>query len=933
MTTFVATHAHRPRWARRAVGIAAAAALVTGLGLGGGAAGAAPAPSSPAPGGPAAQTADSAGGIAGLPSGVPPAATAPLPTLPAPAASAWPFPNDWSPTEGSGRYAGGAYFWTDFVYDDHGAAGSGTGDSASGLAPDHGTYTYPSGPGYDEGNADIFGPAVGDDGTASYWRVDWASMPDPTIPIAEWTIAVPGATPTATTWPAGAGVQTSTGFADALVVTSAGAQLVDATGAITHTFPTTVDPNSYSFIVRIPHSVLAVPAAGSWDVQLASGLNATPGAAPGTAHYSFAPALGAVSGGANVYNITFRSSGPAGDEQQLVCPDYPYDPNVAATLEQGLANQGSAQPGVPTVACANNWMENDQANTLRTVTPGVAPDVAKYRQQIDWGTIADRATPTVPVQAGYSNRWYVTPLFGQPGSPITGGMRAADSATYTGPTYLDRVQVYAVDVPQAYADAVNSGHATPTPLTWILHSLGANLNQYGGTDPTQVAQECDDRGNICATTEGFSEGEWYYGEAEVDFFDVWHALASSFDLDPDATTLSGYSMGGWASYKLAEEYPSLFAQAMPLEGPVICGDESAPSTSATPYVGSTASSSGTFSGYGAGAQCNSDADTAAAAPASVQRSAPPNPAVPLGPADDPLGALDNLYWIPYAMTCGAVDELVPFTGCQTEAQRLEADGLQLFDASYPTEDHLVFATQNDFTPTDTALAPSPRRVADPGHFSYTWYPDLAGDLAASPSGVDGIGAAGQVGPTGAYWVRGLVGSSTTPGATAAVVADSAAIPDPAVTYVDSTTPEAQASPTPYLAIRQTRQLGATPAPRQSATVALANVAAATVDTAGAGLSCGTLAATTDGPTALTLASLQPGSPVTAGARTLTTADAAGTAVVSLAAGTTTLALCSTLSGSGPVPSTPEAPLVVGLPLAAVAAAYGVHRLRRSRSRA
>ena len=32
--------------------------------------------------------------------------------------------------------------------------------------------------------------------------------------------------------------------------------------------------------------------------------------------------------------------------------------------------------------------------------------------------------------------------------------------------------------------------------------------------------------------------------------------------------MSGYSMGGFASYKLALEYPDLFAQAMPLEGPV-----------------------------------------------------------------------------------------------------------------------------------------------------------------------------------------------------------------------------------------------------------------------------------------------------------------------------------------------------------------------------
>ena len=67
--------------------------------------------------------------------------------------------------------------------------------------------------------------------------------------------------------------------------------------------------------------------------------------------------------------------------------------------------------------------------------------------------------------------------------------------------------------------------AKPTSLTWILHSLGANLNQYGGVAPTQLQEECQQRESICATTEGFSDGQWYYGAAQVDFWDVWHQLA------------------------------------------------------------------------------------------------------------------------------------------------------------------------------------------------------------------------------------------------------------------------------------------------------------------------------------------------------------------------------------------------------------------------
>jgi hypothetical protein len=58
--------------------------------------------------------------IDGMPEGVPPAALQREPTLPVPAG--WPFGEDFPRTCGTGRFAGGALFWTDFLYDDHGAS-------------------------------------------------------------------------------------------------------------------------------------------------------------------------------------------------------------------------------------------------------------------------------------------------------------------------------------------------------------------------------------------------------------------------------------------------------------------------------------------------------------------------------------------------------------------------------------------------------------------------------------------------------------------------------------------------------------------------------------------------------------------------------------------------------------------------------------------
>src|SRR6202022_2905237 len=59
--------------------------------------------------------------IDGMPEGVPPAARRPEPALPVPAG--WPFGEEFPRTCGTSRFAGGALFWTDFLYDDHGATG------------------------------------------------------------------------------------------------------------------------------------------------------------------------------------------------------------------------------------------------------------------------------------------------------------------------------------------------------------------------------------------------------------------------------------------------------------------------------------------------------------------------------------------------------------------------------------------------------------------------------------------------------------------------------------------------------------------------------------------------------------------------------------------------------------------------------------------
>ncbi|HXW59573.1 MAG TPA: hypothetical protein VEJ23_08880 [Solirubrobacteraceae bacterium] len=771
----------------------------------------------------ARQLADSVPGIPGLPTGVPGAATAPEPALPEPTSSEWPFPSNFSHTSGTGLLSDGASLWTDFIYDDHGALGSPIGQAESAkvtsLALPHGGFSYPEGPA-DKDGADIFRAGVGYAKGATYWRVDWNTLVSADVPIAEWTFSTESETPAAgSTWPANAGVS-SPGIQYALIVSAQHAQLIEvATGlpVAGADLTTEVNMQARSFIVRIPTSVL--PVSGSWQVHLAAGL----ANAEGTEFATVPPEDGGIPGGANVYNVTFRSYQ---QESELVCPTEALAESPAAPVlesEAGASNEKlAALDHLPVTECGNYWMENDQANTLQS------GNVSKYALTVNWSALAARESTPEPKPTGYSVRWYTTPLnLGQ------GVVDAEETNLYTGPTYLGRVQPYSVYVPTTYDPS------TPTPLTWILHSLGVNYNQYGALAPSQLQEECQDRNSICATTEGFSDGQWYYQEAQVDFWDVWHALADAYNLDPDATVMSGYSMGGFASYKLALEYPDLFAQSMPLEGPVICGTRYATGVETSP-PGSV--------------QCTSDGNTT------------------------PL--IVNGKWIPYVMTYGALDELVPFTGGVEQVEAFNKLGYRYYAVLYPAEDHLVFAQQNDFSPATSQLGHL-ERVHNPASFTFTWYPEL-------------VSSSLGIGPTGDYWITGLAARESAPGKLATVNADSAAIPEPTETPEHHT--GTADGPTPAITDSLTWATGEAPPTSQSLQLSLTDVGAIGLETVSAGLTCATVDATTDGETALTLLQLRPGSTVTVSSRTgATTVPSSGRVTVTLTAGTSSVQLCSAAS--------------------------------------
>ena len=69
------------------------------------------------------------------------------------------------------------------------------------------------------------------------------------------------------------------------------------------------------------------------------------------------------------------------------------------------------------------------------------------------------------------------------------------------------------------------------------------------------------------TPAGRGPDGWYYDRAGADTFEVWADVARHYALDPDVTSIAGYSMGGYGTYKLATQFPDLFAKGQPTVGP------------------------------------------------------------------------------------------------------------------------------------------------------------------------------------------------------------------------------------------------------------------------------------------------------------------------------------------------------------------------------
>ena len=185
-------------------------------------------------------------------------------------------------------------------------------------------------------------------------------------------------------------------------------------------------------------------------------------------------------------------------------------------------------------------------------------DISPFFADVDFGKLAANTDDETGVpQTGAIDRIEPTHFELSQGADFTPNCLVA-AANCPG-QYQGQLQPYAIYVPAGGPPAGGYG------LTLQLHSLSAMYNQYLGTNNQS---QLGDRGpgSIVITPEARGPDEGYENYGAADVFDVWADVARHYPLDPDWTTISGYSMGAIGTFKLGEQYPDLFSRAFSTVG-------------------------------------------------------------------------------------------------------------------------------------------------------------------------------------------------------------------------------------------------------------------------------------------------------------------------------------------------------------------------------
>jgi len=346
----------------------------------------------------------------------------------------------------------------------------------------------------------------------------------------------------------------------------------------------------------------------------------------------------------------------------------------------------------------SHWGEEVQSQAL------AQRDVSELGQRVDLGALEAGVTDSFAPAPGrfYDRIFKSAQSYGEgvalktPNGQNTGGS--------PDPEFMSPYQPYGLYIPRDYVPG------TPAPLLINGHSLDVNQNEYEAVSPNLYDQLGDARSSFVITPLARGMDSWYIDSGFQDVLEAWNDLKANFSIDDERTSIGGYSMGGYMTYRMGLLMPDRFAAA-------------------AAYVG----------------------------PPAYQLWVPPADPQPPSPyqfAGQTNNIITNALDLPYEMNNGGADELVPVEGALAQAQTFTDLGRTHDFYFYPEADHLALILADQWQHTEDFLDRYPRRDLSPLELAYRRYPSM--DLPQLGHRFDG-----------AYWAKDMVvrtpGDSCAPG--------------------------------------------------------------------------------------------------------------------------------------------------------------------------
>ncbi|MPY97615.1 MAG: hypothetical protein GEU97_06355 [Actinophytocola sp.] len=405
---------------------------------------------------------------------------------------------------GTDAYRDGEYLYQDFLYDDCGANSDGAGaDSQSVCAGD---VTYPTDDARYGGNAaDLVEFRIATEPDRVTYRLTFNTLLARDATIAAIAFDVDGNDNTGSdTLPRDPGAPFP-GTDEVITAWGTGAEHTSSATGETTPLDVSTDLTANQVTITVPRDVS--DPSGTWETTVATGLHDRS------------------NGGWLRPGATANETAPGGAG--------PLDPTPSGVFNLAFRFDEPVLGG-------NTPPDTRQSEAIAAHEP------TRFSHPIDFDAGVRR--DSVP-EHGTTIRMFPSRLDLGEGRDVDGGF----------PQYKGQLQPYSLYVPESYEPG------EPAGLTLALHSLGQRYWQYNGT--TGIQQIGEARDNLVATS--FSRGPdgWYQHEAEYDVFEMWNDIARHFTLDPERTAISGYSMGGYATYRLGTLYPDLFGKAFSTVGP------------------------------------------------------------------------------------------------------------------------------------------------------------------------------------------------------------------------------------------------------------------------------------------------------------------------------------------------------------------------------